>query len=102
MTYIKRRDASVDVALSNFVINLSADRLTLLREATQVLRPGGLSVWDVIAAPDMDGRPARRTSSLARCLSCLNPTDSMSRQRGYWPDHAAGALSAVPSRERRT
>jgi arsenite methyltransferase len=62
-------DASVDVVISNCVINLAADKAKVLAEAARVLRPGGrFAVSDVIADPDMD---AATRADLAAYTGCI-------------------------------
>ena len=60
---------SVDVVLSNCVINLSTDKPQALRETARVLKPGGrLAVSDVIADPGMD---AATRIDLAQYVGCI-------------------------------
>jgi arsenite methyltransferase len=62
--HIPLPDASVDVIISNCVINLSADKDQVLREAFRVLRPGGrFAVSDVVTRGEI--RPEIRQSVLA-------------------------------------
>jgi SAM-dependent methyltransferase len=62
-------DASVDVVLSNCVINLAADKGVVLAEAARVLRPGGrFAVTDIVADAGID--PATRTD-MEQWAGCL-------------------------------
>ena len=63
-------DASVDVVISNCVINLAADKRAVLTEAARVLRPGGrFAVSDVIADPDMDDATRADMAAYTGCIA---------------------------------
>jgi ubiquinone/menaquinone biosynthesis C-methylase UbiE len=67
-------DATVDVVISNCVVNLSPDKPAVLRETFRVLRPGGrIGISDVVAED--------RLSAAERA------------ERGSWVGCVAGALS---------
>jgi arsenite methyltransferase len=63
-------DASVDVIVSNCVLNLSGDKPKVLAEAARVLKPGGrLAVSDVIASPDMDDATRADLAAYTGCIA---------------------------------
>jgi ubiquinone/menaquinone biosynthesis C-methylase UbiE len=63
-------DASIDVIISNCVINLSADKQRVITEAARVLRPGGrFAVSDVIADEDMDDTTRRDMAAWTGCIA---------------------------------
>ena len=60
---------SVDVVISNCVINLSAEKPKVLAEAARVLRPGGrFAVSDVIADPDVDENARADMAASTGCV----------------------------------
>jgi SAM-dependent methyltransferase len=63
-------DDSVDVVISNCVINLSADKNVVLAEAARVLRPGGrLAFSDIIADESMDEATKADMSEWTGCIA---------------------------------
>ena len=63
-------DASVDVIISNCVINLSPDKPAVFREAHRVLAPGGrLAVSDIVALHPLSEKERADLASWAGCLA---------------------------------
>jgi arsenite methyltransferase len=70
MEEIPLPDESVDVVISNCVINLSPDKDAVFGEAYRVLRPGGrLSVSDVVVDGDLPQFIRSRLDAWAGCLA---------------------------------
>lgn len=62
-------DSSVDVIISNCVINLSLDKEQVFRDALRVLKPGGrLSISDVVATAQL---PVNIKQDLGLIASCI-------------------------------
>jgi arsenite methyltransferase len=63
-------DESVDVIVSNCVLNLSGDKPRVLAEAARVLKPGGrFAISDVIASPNMDAATRADMAAYTGCIA---------------------------------
>lgn len=69
-------DESIDVVLSNCVINLSAEKPVVFAEAFRVLRPGArLAIADIIAREELDTERRSDLLEWSRCLTGALTTD---------------------------
>ena len=80
-------EASVDVIISNCVINLAADKAPVLREAFRVLKPGGrLAVADVVTDGPMPDALRQDMEAWVGCVAgALSVEDyrSLLRESGF-------------------
>lgn len=79
-------DVTVDVIISNCVVNLSPDKPQALREAFRVLRPGGrLAISDIVVDGSLDDLPVseaqvRAALSWSGCVAGALTVDELKRQ----------------------
>ena len=80
------RDSSIDVVMSNCVINLAPDKLAVFREAFRVLRPGGrVAVSDIVTEGEFSDELRADLSQWAGCVTgAIDAADYMAQM------HAAG------------
>jgi SAM-dependent methyltransferase len=80
-------DASVDVVISNCVINLSPEKAQVFREAFRVLKPGGrLAVSDVVSTAPFPDEVQRDLALRAGCVagaSLIDDLDGMLTDAGF-------------------
>jgi len=84
MENIPLPDNSVDVVISNCVINLSADKDSVLRETFRVLKPGGrFAVSDVVVRGDVPAEIKRNLELWCGCVAgALKETEYQNKLAG--------------------
>jgi ubiquinone/menaquinone biosynthesis C-methylase UbiE len=69
-------DGSVDVVISNCVINLADDKGAVIKEAFRVLKPGGrFAVADMVELEPLAPEVKQRLDSWAGCIAGTIPVD---------------------------
>lgn len=80
-------DESVDVVISNCVINLSPEKARVFREAYRVLKPGGrLAVADIVATATLPDEIKGDWAAYTGCMagaSQISELEEMLRQAGF-------------------
>jgi len=80
-------DSSVDVIMSNCVINLSPDKMSVFSEAFRVLKPGGrVSISDVVTEGEFSDELRAQTDKWAECVTGAIDADiytGMMREVGF-------------------
>ena len=90
-------DTSVDVIISNCVINLSADKDRVLREAFRVLKPGGrFAVSDVVVRGDVPPAIRRSMELWIGCVAgALSEADYLNKLAAAGFENAAIEVTRV-------
>ena len=84
-------DNSVDVIISNCVINLSPNKPRVFEEAYRILKPGGrLAISDVVATVELPDSMRNDAGLIAGCMgnaSLIEDLEAMIREAGFMDVH---------------
>jgi arsenite methyltransferase len=85
--HLPAADATIDVVISNCVINLSPDKRGVLGEAFRVLRPGGrLAVSDIVATGELPQAVRDDLRLISACIggaAAIADLEAMLRETGF-------------------
>jgi ubiquinone/menaquinone biosynthesis C-methylase UbiE len=80
-------DNSTDIIMSNCVINLSPDKLSVYRDAFRILKPGGrLAIADIVATAPLPDKVQKNLALVAACIggaATIDDTVEMLKEAGY-------------------
>ncbi len=80
-------DSSADIIMSNCVVNLSPDKLSVYRDAYRVLKPGGrLAISDVLATAPLPEEFQKDLALLAACVGgaeTIDDTEQLLKEAGF-------------------
>ncbi len=80
-------DGSVDIIISNCVINLSVDKAQVFREAFRVLKPGGrLAISDIVATQPLPAEVRKDLELVSACVggaATVDETRAMLENAGF-------------------
>ncbi len=77
----------MDIIMSNCVINLSPDKLSVYRDAFRVLKPGGrLAIADIVATAPLPEKVQKDMALVSACIggaATIDDTKEMLREAGF-------------------
>ncbi|MCX6954939.1 MAG: arsenite methyltransferase [Verrucomicrobia bacterium] len=92
-------DASVDLIMSNCVINLSPEKNRVFNEAFRVLKPGGrLAIADVVATKPLPPELRVKLAAIGACVGGATPVDEL---RALLTAAGFGRVEIVPKESSR-
>jgi len=80
-------DNSTDIIMSNCVINLSPDKLSVYRDAFRILKPGGrLAIADIVATAPLPEKVQKDLALVSACVggaATIDDTVEMLKETGF-------------------